>query len=383
MSHRHTGLLSAALLSAASATSAWAAETPSNAELYEIIQAQQAQIEALNGESGSDRASRIHVGGYGELHYNNLSQKDGDHEREIDFHRFVLFLGYEFSDSIRFYSELEVEHALAGEGKPGEVELEQAYIEFDLSKGSVARGGLFLIPVGILNETHEPPTFYGVERNNVEGIIIPSTWWAGGASYSARFDSGLSFDLAAHEGLAVPTTGGSAFRIRSGRQKTAEANGNNIAYTGRVRYTGIPGLELAASAQYQSDVSQVENDGLNDAVLTTAHAVYQQGRVGLRALYAQWDLNGAGPKAAGVASQSGWYIEPSLKITRQWGVFLRHEDLDGARTADRFQEQLIGVNFWPHPQVVIKADVRKREHELAADAGNDFDGFDLGIGYFF
>ena len=380
MIHRHTALAAALL---ALAPHSWAAESPSNAELYEIIQAQQAQIEALNGSNSGSAASRVHLGGYGELHYNNLSQDDGDREREIDFHRFVLFLGYEFSDSIRFYSELEVEHALAGEGKPGEVELEQAYVEFDLSKGSVARGGLFLIPVGILNETHEPPTFYGVERNNVEGIIIPSTWWAGGASYSARLDSGLSFDLAAHEGLAVPTTGGSAFRIRSGRQKTAEAVGNNIAYTGRVRYTGIPGLELAASAQYQSDISQIENDGLNDAVLTTAHAVYQQGRVGLRALYAQWDLNGTGPKSAGVDRQSGWYIEPSLKITRQWGMFLRHEDLDGARTADRFQEQLIGVNFWPHPQVVIKADVRKREHELAADAGNDFDGFDLGIGYFF
>ncbi|WP_059758168.1 hypothetical protein [Thiobacillus denitrificans] len=86
-----------------------------------------------------------------------------------------------FNQPPRFFSELEVEHSIAGEGKKGEIELEQAYVEYADHR---AKAGLFLIPVGILNETHETPAFYGVERNPVEKDIIPATWWAGGAALS-------------------------------------------------------------------------------------------------------------------------------------------------------------------------------------------------------
>lgn len=361
---------------------AQAADAPTTTELMQIIEAQQQQIDELKATDDVG-ASPVYIGGYGELHYNNLSLDDGSHDRQIDLHRFVLFLGYDFSERVRFYSELEVEHALAGESKPGEVELEQAYVQFDLTPDSYALGGLFLIPVGILNETHEPPTFYGVERNDVENILIPATWWAGGAMYGQRFGNGLSFDLAVHEGLAVPTAGSSAFRVRSGRQKTAEANANNLAYTGRVKYTGMPGIELAASLQYQSDISQIENDGLNDAVLGSAHIDLSKGLFGLRALYARWDMKGSGPEAADAAKQDGWYVEPSIRVLPQLGFYARYEELDAARDSDRFEQYEVGANYWPHPQVVIKADLRKREHDLASQSGRDFDGFDLGIGYQF
>jgi len=142
-----------------------------------------AKVEAVAEvmETGSMQATesrKTTIAGYGELHYNNLSAQDPVHDVDmIDFHRFVLFFGHQFNDKTRFYSEFELEHSLAGDGAPGEVELEQAFIEFDLQPGLHARAGLFLIPVGLINETHEPPTFYGVERNNVESIIVPSTWW--------------------------------------------------------------------------------------------------------------------------------------------------------------------------------------------------------------
>ncbi len=122
-------------------------------------------------------AKRTTIGGYGELHYNNISAEDSSRDyKSIDFHRFVLFFGHEFNDSTRFYSEVELEHSFiadTGGNTPGEVELEQAYIEWDLRDNLHAKGGLFLVPVGILNQTHEPNTFYGVERNDVENIIIP------------------------------------------------------------------------------------------------------------------------------------------------------------------------------------------------------------------
>ncbi|ORE89076.1 phosphate-selective porin O and P [Oceanococcus atlanticus] len=358
------------------------------AELQAQIEAQQAQIDALaqiaDAQSSASSSQKVHWGGYGELHYNNLSADDSANDlKEMDFHRFVLFASYAFSDKIRFVSELELEHALAGDGANGEVELEQAYIEFDLSDNLIARGGLMLLPIGILNETHEPPTFYGVERNDVENIIVPTTWWGGAASLTARLAPGLQWDLVIHEGLQVPTAGSSAFRIRSGRQKTSNANAKELAYTTRLRYTGVAGLELAASVQYQGDMSQVANDGLDEGLLYTAHAAWTSGLFSLRALYGAWDLAGDAVEAADADSQNGWYVEPSWKPCWWLGLYTRYEDLDGARSQDEFSQWEFGANFYPHEQVVIKVDYRMREHEQAGDSGRDFDGFDLGIGYQF
>ncbi len=331
---------------------------------------------------------RTRIGGYGELHYNKLRAEDDANDLdEIDFHRFVIFLNHEFNDRIRFFSELELEHSLVedtddGSGV-GEVELEQAYVEADLSERHRARAGLFLLPVGILNETHEPTSFYGVERNDVESIIIPSTWWEAGLGLGGRSDAGLSWDIAAHSGLKMPTEGSSAFRVRSGRQKVAEADASEPAITGRIKYTGVPGLEVAASIHHQFDPSQTPGDGLDDGTLVEAHLALQRGRFGLRALYARWDFSGSAIEAAGADEQYGWYVEPSYRVVEQLGIYARYEDVKGARAQDQFNQWEVGLNWWPHPNVVFKADYRDRSHDIATEVGRDFTGFDLGIGYQF
>lgn len=363
------------------------------------ISEQRQQIEALadaaEESGGSGWWDRTHIGGYGELHYNHLEAEDSANDLDqIDVHRFVLFFGHDFNDDIRFFSELELEHALAGESKPGEVELEQMFVEMDLfDDRAAARAGLFLIPVGILNETHEPNTFYGVERNAVENVIIPSTWWAGGAGYTQRFGEGFQFDIALHEGLAIPTTGSNAFRVRSGRQKTANATGEDFATTARLKYTGIPGLEVAATVQHQNDPSQSSNDGLDAGTLYEAHLAWQRGRFGFRGLYALWDfdIDEAVALANGVSQatidraeqQEGWYVEPSFRILDDVGLYARYSEIDGARIQDNFDESEIGINYWPHPSVVLKADYRMRDHEAQGAEARDFDGFDLGVGYQF
>jgi hypothetical protein len=388
---------------------------PTIEELWEIVQRQQTEIEALRAElddtkqgvaatnekvveseekieatgefievlAAADSGPRkTSLGGYGELHYSQIDATTGDSE-EIDFHRYVLFLGHEFSDKVRFFSEFELEHSLAGDGKPGEVELEQAYAEFALTDNLYAKTGLFLLPVGILNETHEPPTFYGVERNDVENIILPSTWWEAGVAMRGNFSGGLSWDAAVHSGLAMPTEGGSAFRIRSGRQKVAEADASNLAATFRLKYTGVPGLELAAGYQYQSDPSQVAGDGLDSGQLITAHAIYQRDRFGLRAFYGNWSFDGAAVEAADADSQTGWYIEPSFRVSNKWGVYARYEDLDAARQQDQFTQTEFGFNYWPTDGIVLKMDFRSRDFTLPALSDADFDAVDLGFGYNF
>jgi len=390
--------LTAVAAALALSSTAYAAE-PTNQELLELIKKQEEQIQSLknavekNEQKAKEtdqkveasvtaieqnmsvsKASKTSIGGYGELHYNNIEDSES-----IDFHRFVLFFNHEFSDSIRFVSELELEHSLAGDGKPGEVELEQAYVEMDLTDDTTLKTGLFLVPVGILNETHEPPTFYGVERNPVEKNIIPSTWWEAGAGINTKFGEGFSADFALHSGLEVPTDGGSKdFLIRSGRQKVASANADSLAFTARVKYTGVPGLELAASYQIQDDVTQgVLGAG---ASLFTTHAIYNKGGFGLRALYAMWDIDGADAAAIGRDEQEGYYVEPSYRINESFGVFARYNawDNNAGDIADTEMKQSnIGLNYWPHEDVVLKVDFENRS------GAQDGSGFNLGFGYQF
>lgn len=322
---------------------------------------------------------RTQIGGYGELHYNNLHDSDGNDKEEIDLHRFVLFVSHEFTDDIRFFSEFEIEHDIAGEGKNGEVEVEQAFIDFDLNDNHTARAGLFLLPIGIINETHEPPTFYGVERNVVENNIIPVTWWEGGVGLHGKLGNGLSYDAYVHSGLNVPVAGGNAFRIRSGRQKVSEANARDWATTGRLKYTGIAGLELSLSLQYAEDITQGAANA--EALFWETHLIYNTGPFTLKALYAAWDIDSEAFKNANADEQYGWYIEPSWKLNTSLGLFARYSEFERAKgDLDAFQQIDFGVNYYPHEDVVLKADYQIQQ----SDRGEaERDGFNLGIGYQF
>ena len=405
------------LMMASSAAFA-ASDLPSREEMWKIIQQQQQQISELKAlqektlkqvveadekieaaseaiELVSEEAAGSHaghgtpgwykntqIGGYGELHYNGLKDDGND---EIDFHRFVLFFEHQFNDHIRLVSELELEHALAGEGKEGEVELEQAYIEFDLNENHQAKAGVFLIPVGILNENHEPNTFFGVERNPVEKNIIPTTWWEAGVGFNGQVSNGFSYDVAFHSGLNANFEGSNAFSIRSARQKVSEADADKGAVTGRLKWTGVPGVELATTVQYQQDITQANSSESVSATLFETHADIRRGPWGLRALYARWDLDGTAPELIGRDEQQGWYVEPSYRFDTaigEWGVFGRYNVFDnnaGSSADTEFEQYDIGVNFWPHPNVVLKADLQFNQNP----DGDDDEILNLGVGYQF
>jgi phosphate-selective porin len=411
-----SSLLTLSMLLAAS--SSFAQEMPSQAEMWEMIQKQQEQIsrmEKLLGEttqavtqttekveetgqkveatvmameevldtSAGRSSSPTSIGGYGELHY-NAGETD-----QIDFHRFVLFTSHEFNDSIRFFSELEVEHSLSGNGKPGEVELEQAFLEFDMTEITTATVGLQLVPVGIMNETHEPPTFYGVERNNVEKNIIPATWWEAGVKFSGNLGETIRYDAMIHSGLETPISDSSkAFDIRSGRQKVAKATWKNAAYTGRLTWMPIAGVKLGASVQYQSDLTQASSEPTS-ATLFTAHAdikhqVSTKNELGFRALYAQWNLDSNEAELLGKDIQRGWYLEPSFKHNldngHAIGVFARYSMWDneaGSVINTENKQTSFGVNYWPHQNVVLKADYQIDNY---ANVSKEDNRFNLGMG---
>ncbi|MBL4763132.1 MAG: carbohydrate porin [Gammaproteobacteria bacterium] len=353
-------------------TGSFSVQAATNMQLEERIKALEAGLDATaTAVEQSGSTSKTTIGGYGELHYNNLD-KNGTDSKKIDFHRFVLFFAHEFNEDIRFFSEMELEHSIAGESKAGEVELEQAYIEFDINDTTQVTAGLFLVPVGIINETHEPPTFYGVERNPVEKNIIPATWWEAGAGISGQIgDAGLSYDLAYTSGLKVDAT---TVSIRGGRQKVSKADAESFMIAARLKYTGIAGLELAGTLISQNDMSQDKTDTLGGGKLLEMHAVWNTGPVTLKALHAQWDIDGAAP---GQDDQNGRYFEASYKVSDKLGVFARANQWEVDSSGKKKQNDF-GVNYWPHEDVVIKFDVQQQN----SDAGNA-DGYNIGVGYQF
>jgi predicted porin len=408
-SMKSKALASLCALAAAGASAA----TPSPEEMWAIIQQQQAQIERLQAQlSAADQQLRetdvkveatadlveermagtaqaagigeLTFGGYGEMHYNNLdNNRDGGSDKtQLDLHRFVMFTGYQFSERTRFYSELEVEHALVEGGEEsGEVEIEQAFIEHDFGGNQRMKAGLFLVPVGLLNETHEPDTFYGVERNNVESRIIPSTWWEGGLAANGEILPGLNYDAAVTSGLKLDAEEGK-WSIRDGRQKVAEADASDLAYTARLKYTGIAGLELAATVQYQEDLYQGELANAVDAMLYEAHLSYQAGPFGLRALAASWDIdNGIEAIQSGADQQEGWFVEPSWRPLDSLGLFARYSAWDnqaGGAGDTEYKQWDVGVNYWLEDNVVFKFDYQVQE---APGGRDEFDGFNLGVGW--
>lgn len=196
------------------------------------------------------RADATGIGGYGELHY-NLKNASGpeDSEGEIDLHRLVLFLSHNFNDRLSFYSEVEVEHAFVGEGAPGEVGVEQALVDYRLAGDALAlRAGVVLVPMGIINQWHEPPIFHGVERPSVDKVIIPSTWREGGIGIFGEPSEGLRYELYVVGGLNA-----ASFRardgVRGGRQGVAEARADGLAVTGRLELEPTLGV-IAGLAAY-------------------------------------------------------------------------------------------------------------------------------------
>jgi hypothetical protein len=423
MAKRHLFISITVLFMASLSAQPSRANTPTLEELWALVQAQQAEINALKAQVEtqqlelSERAAEVaevkteneaqsmqleatldyletsplaqaapavSIGGYGELHYNNL-----DSGNEIDYHRFVLYFGHAFTENLSFYSELELEHALAGEDAPGEIELEQAFVQWDFSPSHRIRAGMMLVPVGFLNETHEPDTFYGVERNSIEKNVIPTTWWEAGASLSGEVTSTLKYDFMLHSGLALDLDHPSAKKqtnIRSARQKVSEATAEALAYSGRLEWQPNASLKIGGTVQYQADLTQGAGAGGAkdiDGLLIESHIEAFAGPFSLRALYARWDLDDAiAVINAGSEKQLGWYVEPRYRISDRLGLFARYGEFDlqaGQNTMDSQNETIdVGLNYWIHETVVIKADIQRYRF-----AGETNRGFNIGVGYSF
>ena len=341
------------------------------------------------------------VGGYGEIVYNNFKDSDA-HPTKADLRRFVFGIEHHFNDKLSLHSEVEIEHAIASATDGGEVALEQAYLNYSFNDAANVKAGLFLMPLGFLNLYHEPPVFYGVNRNEVETRIIPTTWREGGIGLHGHLENGFGYDVGLVTGFDAGKIDEPALGVRSGHQELAEANAQNLSVYGSVKYTGQPGLLLAAGL-FTGDTGQngATNIALKnvDARLTLAevHARYTAHGFDLQALYARGHLGDAAQVTAAIGAAApdsfyGWYTQAAYHLWNNgemdFAPFVRYEKFDIGQKEDiaagflrdetaRDSITTVGFNFKPHSDVVLKADYQHYQR----DRGNS--SFNLGIGYMF
>src|SRR3954451_196428 len=207
--------------------------------LQQEIDELKAQVQKTAPGSVAPAGSATTISGYGEFNYNNY--KNDTRPAQADLRRFVFGLHHRFDDRLTFHSEVEFEHAVVSKDDQGEVELEQVWVNYRFSDAANGKGGLFLIPLGILNETHETPTYYGGERNELETRIIPTTWRELGFGLQGLLGRGFKYDAGIVTGfnsgkLDDPNTG-----MRSAHQEGQLADAKDLSVYAALNYQ-IPGL---------------------------------------------------------------------------------------------------------------------------------------------
>lgn len=229
--------------------------------------------------------SKLVIGGYGEAHFNQPLDGSVRNNGKLDVHRIVMLFGYNFNEKTQFVTELEFEHV-------SEVYVEQAFLQYKINNALNFRGGLMLVPMGIINEYHEPTTFNGVERPLIDNVITPTTWREIGFGItgnilpaSLKYQAYVLTGFNGYDGSAK-ITGKDGFR--KGRQKGAESYISAPNLTGKIEYYGIRGLNLGLSGYFGNTQSTLYNglDKDNDAAMARADSsVVGLSMVGLDARY--------------------------------------------------------------------------------------------------
>ena len=383
----------------------WPAATPSPTLVSPAVSEVSAQpLAAPAAPVAAAEEPRVNLFGYGEMLYTR-PRADAS-QAQATARRAVLGLAYRFNERTRLAAELEVENAVVSAGDQGELAFEQLYIEHDLRDGVSAKLGLFLLPMGYLNETHEPTRYLGVTRNLVETAIIPTTWRELGVGLQGRTEQGLrwnaglvtSFDLSRWPGDAAQTRESPLGAIHQEGQLARAASSASYA---ALNYDGVPGVNVGGSL-YSGGVGQ-KQAGIPAArakvQLSELHARWQPGRWDLSTLAALGRFSGVADFNASAASGGnpvpdqfrGAYVQAAYRLWQSGEYsllpFARYErvntavgfsglppGLQPAATPD-VRVLTVGTSFYLHPQVVLKLDTQRHFENSQLDRIN------LGLGF--
>lgn len=319
------------------------------------------------------------IGGYGELHYNRAQNGDDDATIKLDFHRFIIYYGYNWTEEWSFKSEVELEHNFVSGGN-GELELEQAFVNYHSNLFGF-QAGVILPSVGLINEYHEPPLFISVERPEYSKYVIPTTWFGNGfALYGSM--SGLNMRFVLMEDMEGEGIGAG---IRSGRGKGYKTTAYDWVKNLSVNYTGIAGLRIGGS--YTMNNAPIDNIpdstvsfGLGEFNLkydaNNIYAVMEYGNI-------SYENN-----PSGYSSSGGYYLDLGYNVAGFVGLegklmpWFRYSDYNrGNDNADKhYTIQRFGLTYWPISSVAFKFDYGTHQTESADDAKTQIN---VGVGYNF
>jgi hypothetical protein len=345
------------------------------------------------------------VGGYGEVHYTNATGPNTP--GIVNVKRFVVYLAHSFSERLAFRSELELEDTkIEGGAAGGEVALEQAYLDYQVSPAFTVRAGLVLPPVGIVNEVHEPPTFNGVARPNFDHDVIPTTWRdiGVGAVGTVPGSAGLSYRIYLLNGLRADGFD-AVSGIRGGRQEGKEASFANPSVTGRLEW-GRPGLKVGGSFWYGGSANQDPALGSgtfeNSVAVVAADARYDAGPLMFRGVLANISIADAEAINAAYGGQvgsriAGGYVEAAYNLlsvlapgsTQRLNSFLRYENYNtqagvpaGVVRDDALARRIttFGLSYKPVYNAVFKGDYQLQRNKAGVGEG---EVLSLGVGYQF
>jgi hypothetical protein len=326
----------------------------------------------------------LSIGGYGEFNYQNFVKNEGGASDRFDFLRFVLYTGYKFSDRILLNTEIEFEHATTSStvtSGDGSVSVEFAALDFFLWEPLNVRAGLLLVPVGFINELHEPTTYFGNIRPSVEREIIPTTWRDGGVGFFGTLAPGLEYRAYLLNSLSAE--GFSSSNLRSGRQQGNRTDFDDIAGVIRIDYTPWVGTSIGTSVWMGDTGQNEEYAGQKPGAFLTiweAHAQVEWRGLWFRTLGVMTDLDDADVLSVALedtiaSNMFGFYAEVAYDVlplvladtTQYLAPFFRYEIYD---TQDAVPSGFVrvpgrdpmvyavGVSYKPHPQVVLKLDYR-------------------------
>ena len=361
-------------------------------ETYQTPQQQQNTADRL---LSSTNKSPLTIGGYGEINYN---QPEGDNG-ELDVQRLVILFGYKFNEKTQFITEIEFEHVK-------EVYVEQAFLQYSLNDNVNLRGGLMLVPMGIVNEFHEPTTFNGVERPSVDGSIIPPTWREIGIGVSGKSNEiSLRYQAYLFNGFASVNGSkvlGGKNGLRNGRQKGAKSTINKPNFSAKADYYGINGLRLGLAGyvgrtQAEDDVDMIDGADVGIAMVGF-DARYKYKRFAARGQFINASLTDTEAyntlNSADLGSKlQGWYLESSYNLlsqdkAQQLWAFARYEDydthasVDGGLTKNNAFDRndlTFGLSYKLSQGTVVKADYQIKSNEVANSDSTGQLNFGIGV----
>lgn len=331
---------------------------------------------------------KLMFGGYAQIDFRQPLINGEFNNGKLDIHRMVILMAYRFNDRISFMSEIEIEHA-------SEVYLEQAYMNFRIKNWLQIRAGLMLIPMGIINENHEPPTYNGVRRPSLDYYVVPTTWREIGFGITGNIQAwSLNYQLYVINGV-VSYDGGAKlnglYGIRKGRQKGISSIIGSPNFTGRVEYFGLKSLKIGASGYIGKTQSTLNSKvGTDDhaAIDSRDSSIVDMSMIGIDARYdvtgfsfrvqynyAAFSNTMAYNTFTGSdlgSSMMGFYVEGAYNVfhlvksvKHQLTPFVRYENYSTQYTVDESisinqayhrEEIIVGIGWKPISNVVVKAD---------------------------